>query len=106
MLCRAAARLSNPLDNSQGRASCGALDYKTYRARMTRAERITQSSTELAEVKTAISRIITGGQAYSAEGRAMTKADLKVLQERERMLETKLARLQSGGIRTFGVRFS
>ena len=73
---------------------------------MTRAERITQLETELAEVKAAISRIVTGGQAYSAEGRAMTKADLRVLQERESLLEQKLVRARRGGITTFGVRFS
>lgn len=73
---------------------------------MTRAERIVQVEAELAEVKAAISRIVSGGQRYAAEGRQMEKADLSVLQQREQMLETKLARLQSGGIRTFGVRFT
>jgi hypothetical protein len=73
---------------------------------MTRAERIAQYETQLAEVQQAISRIVTGGQAYTAEGRAMTKADLGVLQERETLLEQKLARAQRGGIATFGVRFS
>jgi hypothetical protein len=73
---------------------------------MTRVERIAQLETELAEVKAAISRIVSGGQAYSAEGRAMTKADLRVLQDRETLLEQKLSRAKRGGIATFGVRFS
>lgn len=79
---------------------------RLYRARMTRAARIAQLETDLAETRSAISRIVTGGQAYSAEGRAMTKADLRVLQERESMLETKLSRLQRGGIATYGVQFT
>lgn len=73
---------------------------------MTRAERIALVESQLAEVRAAISRIVTGGQRYAAEGRQMEKADLKVLQERETQLETKLSRLQRGGIRTFGVRFT
>lgn len=73
---------------------------------MTRAERIAQLETQLSEVQQAISRIVTGGQAYTAEGRAMTKADLSVLQERETLLEQKLARARRGAIPTFGVRFS
>ncbi len=73
---------------------------------MTAAERIAQTQNELTEVKTAISRILTGGQAYSAEGRAMTRGDLRALEEREVRLEAKLTRLQRGGIRTFGVRFT
>lgn len=73
---------------------------------MSRAARIAQTETELTEVKAAISRIVTGGQAYSAEGRMMTRADLKALQERETHLEGKLARMRRGGIETFGVRFT
>ena len=73
---------------------------------MTRAERITQAETELAQVKAAISRILTGGQSYSAEGRVRANADLKVLQERETMLEAKLSRLQRTSIPTYGVRFN
>lgn len=73
---------------------------------MTRAERLAQAEAELAEVKSAISRIVTGGQAYSAEGRAMTRADLKALQERETHLEAKVSRLSRGGIPTYGVRFT
>lgn len=73
---------------------------------MTRAQRITQAETELAEVKAAISRILVGGQSYSAEGRARANADLEALQARETMLEAKIARLErSGSIATFGVRF-
>lgn len=71
---------------------------------MASAQRIAELETELTEVRDAIRKIVTGGQAYGAEGRTMTRADLKVLQEREDMLRAKLTKLRRGSvIRTYGV---
>ncbi|BAH39293.1 MAG TPA: hypothetical protein DGD08_01785 [Gemmatimonas aurantiaca] len=71
---------------------------------MTRAQKITEVEQSLAEVKVAISRIVTGGQAYGAENRTMQRADLKVLQDRQTALEGELARLQrKHRISTYGV---
>ncbi len=53
------------------------------------------TETELAEVKAAISAVLKA-QAYTFEGRSVTRADLSKLQERERMLEGKVARGDRG----------
>lgn len=70
---------------------------------MTRAEKVAQAETELVEVKAALSRLIAGGQAYAGEGRSMTRVDFAQLQQREKDLEAKLARLRRGSIQAYGV---
>lgn len=53
---------------------------------------------QLAEVRTAISAILTRGQSYQVmDGgaqRMLTRANLKVLEERERRLEREVAQLE------------
>jgi hypothetical protein len=70
----------------------------------TRAARIAELETDVASVRDAIRRIVSGGQAYSAEGRAMTRADLKSLRELEKDYADELARLVRGTrTRIYGV---
>ncbi len=47
---------------------------------------------QLEEVQTAISKIISGAQAYSVGGRSLTRADLATLQEREKYLRAMVDR--------------
>jgi len=63
---------------------------------------------QLAEVRTAISAILTRGQSFlvmdGGAQRQLTRANLKALEERERRLEQEVARLEQaeatgGGIR-------
>lgn len=69
-----------------------------------RAARIAELTADLASVRESIRRIVTGGQAYSAEGRAMTRADLNALRELEKDMATELGTLTRGrGGRTYGV---
>ncbi|NCC94784.1 MAG: hypothetical protein EOM10_16215 [Opitutae bacterium] len=57
----------------------------------------------LERVQSAIEAIETGAQEVRYEGRAVTKADLKTLYEREKYLEQRIARQsRGGGIRTRG----
>jgi len=70
----------------------------------THAARLADLDARLAETTAAISKIVATGQAYSAEGRMMTRANLRDLRE----LEVSLRRERSGvarrgRIRTFGV---
>lgn len=58
---------------------------------------------KLAQVETAISTILTGGQAHSSEGRALTRADLSTLYEERTRLTTLLARETRGSAITYGV---
>lgn len=57
---------------------------------------------QLADVRTAISAVLTRGQSYmimdGGAQRQVTRANLKALQERERQLELQVARLQRGGL--------
>lgn len=57
---------------------------------------------ELAEVKAAISAILTRGQSYQIQDggamRMLTRANLKPLQDREAKLELEVQRLERGGI--------
>jgi hypothetical protein len=69
-----------------------------------RAARIAELTADLASIREAIRRIVTGGQAYSAEGRMMTRADLKALRELEKDQAEELSRLTRGtGTRVYGV---
>ena len=69
-----------------------------------RALRITELTSDLAATRLAIRKIIASGQAYSAEGRMMTKADLAVLRKIEKEQGEELAILQRGTRgRTYGV---
>lgn len=56
----------------------------------------------LAEVRAAISAILTRGQSHmimdGGAQRMLTRANLKHLQDRERQLELDVSRLQRGGI--------
>ena len=52
---------------------------------------------QLEEVQTAISAVMTG-QAYSIAGRALTRADLKALTEREAVLLARYNTETRGGI--------
>lgn len=57
---------------------------------------------QLAEVRTAISAVLTRGQSFmvmdGGAQRMLTRANLKQLQERERQLEIEVSRLERGGI--------
>lgn len=57
---------------------------------------------QLAEVRQAISAILTRGQSFmvmdGGAQRQLTRANLKQLQERERQLEFEVSRLERGGI--------
>jgi hypothetical protein len=64
---------------------------------VTTTARIAELETEIAEVRAAIRQIITGGQAYQGEGRAMTRADLGALRTMEREKVAELRRMQTGG---------
>ena len=69
-----------------------------------RAARITELETDLAGIRDAIRRIVAGCQAYSAEGRMMTRADLRALRDLEKDTADELARLVRGTRgRTYGV---
>lgn len=69
-----------------------------------RAARIAELTTDLALTRAAIRQIVIGGQAYSAEGRAMTKADLAALRALEKDQQSELAQLERpAAIRTYGV---
>lgn len=71
---------------------------------MTTSERLAAIDTELCAIRTARLKIVNTGQAYTAEGRMMTRANLRDLRELEKDLERDRARLVRGGrIRTFGV---
>lgn len=76
-------------------------------ARMNAAERdarITELKEDLQRIRNAMRAVITGGQAYSAEGRVMTRADLRELRALERDLAAELAQLKrNSGARVFGV---
>ena len=69
-----------------------------------RAARIAELTSDLAATRLAIRNIIAGGQAYSAEGRMMTRADLAVLRTIEKEQAEELARITRGTRgRTYGV---
>ena len=57
---------------------------------------------QLAEVRNAISAVLTRGQAFTVQDggamRQLSRANLKQLQERERQLELEVSRLERGGI--------
>lgn len=57
---------------------------------------------QLADVRTAISAVLTRGQSFmvmdGGAQRMLTRANLKQLQERERQLEIEVSRLERGGI--------
>lgn len=57
---------------------------------------------QLEEVRAAISKIMTHGSSYlimdGSAQRQLTRANLKQLMEREKYLETEVARLERGGI--------
>ena len=57
---------------------------------------------QLAEVQQAISDVITNAQEASYNGQRVKKADLEVLQNRERWLLAKVNRKKRGGIRVRG----
>ena len=76
----------------------------SYSARVTTAERIAELESDLVIVRQTRRTILTGGQAYSAEGRAMTRADLAELSETEKLMADELRLLKRGsGPRVFGV---
>jgi len=59
-------------------------------------------SEQLEEVQAAISAIITGAQSYTAEGRSLTRGDLKVLMDEEKRLRMMVKRETAGGIAVYG----
>lgn len=68
--------------------------------------RIAELTTDLTGVRSSIRAIVKGGQAYSAEGRAMTRADLRSLRELEKSYVSELAELKRGGqARIYGAVF-
>jgi hypothetical protein len=58
-----------------------------------RLARIATLNTRRAALEASILTIIQGGQAYSAEGRVLTRADLKQLREMEKEVDAEIARL-------------
>lgn len=52
---------------------------------------------ELEEVQAAIGAVLSGAQSYAANGRSLTRADLKTLYEREKFLRTMSARETENG---------
>ncbi len=69
-----------------------------------RAARIAELTSDLAITRQAIRNIVRGGQAYSAEGRMMTRADLRALRDLEKDQADELARLTRGSAtRIYGV---
>lgn len=61
---------------------------------------LSELQTELAAVKTAISAILTGGQALGINGRSLTRADLGALYKERDRLERTIGRMA----RTSGLR--
>ena len=71
-----------------------------------RTARIEELRSDLAQVREAQRKIVAGGQAYSGEGRMMTRADLAQLGTREQDLAQELSRLQRGRAgRTYSVNY-
>ncbi len=71
---------------------------------VSRADRIAELTADLASTRAAIRRIVESGQAYSAEGRAMTRADLMTLRALEKDQRTELDALERGtATRVYGV---
>lgn len=69
-----------------------------------RAARIAELTSDLALTREAIRKIVTGGQAYTAEGRTMSRADLRALRELETDQKSELAQLSRGNAtRVYGV---
>jgi hypothetical protein len=62
-----------------------------------------EAEAERAQVRTAISNILTGGQAHSSEGRALTRADLRTLYARLDTLDAIITRATRGGGAAYGV---
>ena len=66
------------------------------------ATTLEEKQQQLSEVRQAISAVLLRGQSYIImDGnmqRQVTRANLKQLQERERQLETEVARMERGGI--------
>lgn len=58
---------------------------------------------KLAEVDAAISKIVSGGQAWSSDNTAITRANLKDLREERAYLEAKLRRESRGSAIGYGV---
>lgn len=54
---------------------------------------------QLESVQTAIATIEGGGQAIGVNGRALTRADLRTLYDREKWLRQRLDRSDRGGMR-------
>jgi len=59
---------------------------------------------QLEEVQTAITQILTNGQSYALQGRALSRADLEGLQKREDTLLSRY-RLETAGGNTNYARF-
>lgn len=57
---------------------------------------------QLVEVQQAITDVLTGAQEASYNGQRVRKADMVVLQDRERWLLAKVNRKKNGGIRVRG----
>lgn len=58
---------------------------------------IDELTQELTELKAARIRILTGGQSYAAEGRALTRADLTTLDRMIRQTEIRLEMAKNNG---------
>ena len=58
---------------------------------------IDELTQELIELKTARTRILTGGQSYAAEGRTLTRADLATLDRMIRQTEARLEMAKNNG---------
>lgn len=68
------------------------------------AVRIAEIETELCAIRAARLKIVATGQAYTAEGRQMTRANLRDLRDLEKdLMREQSMRQRNGRIRTFGV---
>jgi hypothetical protein len=60
------------------------------------AERLAELREELADVKTAIKKILGGAQSYKIGSRSLTRADLAALRKWKKELEDEIAALSGG----------
>lgn len=60
---------------------------------------VTSYSDQLVSVQAAIAAIESGNQSYTVMSRTFTKADLRVLYDREKWLRSQVSKQAAGGIR-------
>jgi len=68
-----------------------------------KAELLAEKEAELAEVKAAISAVLSGSQSYKIGTRSLERADLKTLRDMKKELEEEIRSLEGGGGRVLRV---